>query len=485
MCFPPKDAGFQHEIEILAAGESSVENPSGQALAAKLAGVKVEKTVDAPVSEGDESGESLSLDQRLQNALTQSWFVAFFLVFIGGFLTSLTPCVYPMIPITIGYIGGKSAGGGKSRGFILSLFYVLGLALIYSALGVMAALTGSLFGSITQTPMVLAVVAGVFLLMGLSMLGLFDITLPSALTGRMQSGGPKKGFFGAVIMGMVAGLVAAPCAGPVIIVLLAYIATTGNVVFGFGLMMTFALGMGMLFIALGTFSGLLSSLPSAGMWMDKIKKSFGIILLAAAVWMVKPLMPPPVFGLILGVGLLLLGIIMGAFKRITEDSEMKDQMFKGFGILLAVCGIYMVVSLIPVPGRVIPDSRSVSSETVVAEKIWRTDLEAGLKEAADAKKLVILDFGAEWCAACKELEHITFPDSQVQNRLKTMVPIKVDCTKSRNPRIRKLQQEYDVKGLPTVIVLDHEGIELARFTSFLPPADFLKFLDQVNKIIAE
>lgn len=473
-CFPPVDKTFSVTLTVLPAGEKAVSVAAARALGQQFT------QTDAI---GGNAGMADKLLIALEDRSVSAVLFALLIVFAAGFLTSLTPCVYPMIPITISYIGGRSAGQGKLRGFILSLFYVLGLALVYSGLGVFAGMTGTLFGSATQSPGVVGFVALIFGVMGLSMLGLFDIQLPAGLQSKMQGGGPKSGYLGAVSMGAVAGLVAAPCAGPVIVALVTFIAQTQSAFLGFILMMGFALGMGILFIILGTFSGLLSSLPSAGMWMDKVKKVFGIIMLGAALYIAKPLMSPPVYGVLIGMGMVLLGSALGAFRSIQETDPRKKDLIKGCAIVMVVWGVFSVVNLVPIPGRIIPDQMAVTSmgSGEQAEEIWRQDLENALEDAKNANKMVILDFGAEWCPACKELEHITFQDPVVVKRLKEMVAVKVDCTKSREPEIKAVQEKYSVTGLPTVIVLDSEGFEIGRFVSFLPPPQFLKFLDQTTK----
>lgn len=473
-CFPPVDKTFEIRITVLAEDAVALTSEAGKSIAKSADG-----NPESPEA-NDSTGTERSTEDRLQDALKNNLTLAFVLIFLAGILTSLTPCVYPMIPITISYIGGKSTGEGKMKGFILSLFYVLGLALIYASLGVVAALTGSLFGSITQTPWVIGGVAVIFGIMGLSMLGMFDIQLPSAFQGKLQSGGPKSGYFGAVVMGMIAGLVAAPCAGPPIVALMTFIASTGNIVLGFTLMMAFAFGMGLLFIALGTFSGLLTTLPAAGMWMDKVKKVFGIIMIGAALFIAKPLLAPPVFGFLMGFSLLMLGSGFGAFRPITpEDSRSKD-LSKGLAILLVALGVFFMINLIPIPGRIIPERASpgVTADEPEKESLWLNDLKQGLEKARVAGKPVLLDFGAEWCVQCKELEHRTFSDDRVLERLKNLIPVRIDCTKARDQEVKSTLASYGVSGLPTVILLDSNGDELGRFTGFLPPEGFLGFLEQ-------
>ena len=471
LCYPPKDVPFEVAIQIDSPSGKEVINTVGQSFNSFF--------VDSTQK------QNLSDSEKLEKALANKSIFAFFLVFLGGFLTSLTPCIYPMIPITIGYIGGRSAGGKKSKGFILSLFYVTGLALVYSLMGVAAAMTGSLFGSITQTPLVVGGVVAIFVLMGLSMLGFFDLSLPPSLQAKLQGGGPRKGFLGAVLMGAVAGLVAAPCAGPVVIVLLTFIATTGNILQGFLLMLSFAFGLGIIFIVLGTFSGLLSSLPQAGTWMDKVKKVFGILLIGAAVYVAQPLIPPPIFGIIIGVFLTLLGVGIGGCDWFNSESELKSKLLKGIGLLFVVSGLYMVVNLIPIPGKVVPELSLTGENRIVdSEKMldWYTDAESALSAAKKQNKRIIMDFTAKWCGACKELEHKTFSNKQVAERMKAYILIKVDCTKSRDEKIKSVQEKYNIKGLPTVLIMDKEGEELSRIVSFLPPEQFLTFLDQVEKM---
>ena len=206
------------------------------------------------------------------------WLSAFFLVFLAGIGASLTPCVYPLIPITIGVFGATEA---KSRGhaFLLSLVYVIGIAITYSALGVAAALAGGLFGSALQSPVVLGTFAMMFMALGLSSLGLFELQLPAGLQTKLASSG-GAGFGGALVMGLLAGVIAAPCVGPILSGVLLFITQTRDVLLGVALMSDFALGIGLLFIILGTFSSLAHKLPQSGSWMDYVKTFFAVVFVA-------------------------------------------------------------------------------------------------------------------------------------------------------------------------------------------------------------
>ena len=217
--------------------------------------------------------------QGLEGYLSASPFLAYIAVFLGGVLTSFTPCVYPMIPITIAYIGGRS-GESRLKGLSLSIFYVLGMAATYSALGAFAAMTGKLFGAASTNPILYLVVANIFIFLGLSMLDVFTLPMPSFLTSR-QPGKKSGGYFGAFLVGLLAGTVAAPCTAPVLGVVLTFVAAKQNIIYGMTLLFIFSIGLGTLLIIVGTFAGLMSSMPKTGKWSVAIKKIFGYLMIAA------------------------------------------------------------------------------------------------------------------------------------------------------------------------------------------------------------
>jgi thiol:disulfide interchange protein DsbD len=219
-----------------------------------------------------------ALSQTLDAQLETGSLAAIFVVFAAGVLTSFTPCVYPMIPVTVTYIGGASAGS-RRRAVTLSLVYVLGMSLIYSMLGVVTALLGRTFGQFTRNPWIYGAVGLLIVLFGVAMLDVVNIPVPG-FAGKVQTKGARRGgHFGALMMGLAAGFVAAPCTAPVLGLLLVYVARTRDVVWGGSLLLVFALGLGFLLMLLGIFSGMLSNLPKAGAWMDRIKKGFGVAML--------------------------------------------------------------------------------------------------------------------------------------------------------------------------------------------------------------
>ncbi|HOO55631.1 MAG TPA: cytochrome c biogenesis protein CcdA [bacterium] len=204
--------------------------------------------------------------------------IAYGAAFLAGFLTSLTPCVYPMIPITAAYLGGSSRGTSRMRSFLMAVSYVLGISVMYSALGAIAALSGKIFGSWVMSPGVNIAIAVIFILLGLSMLDLFMIPLPGFLT-NLSSGGQKKGYVGAFTVGVVSGLIATPCSAPVMLGILTLVARGQNVIYGISLLFVFSVGMGILLVVIGTFAGALAALPKSGRWMEFVKWFFGIAMI--------------------------------------------------------------------------------------------------------------------------------------------------------------------------------------------------------------
>jgi cytochrome c-type biogenesis protein len=220
-----------------------------------------------------------SLLGNIEQLIRTSPALAFIAVFVAGVFVSFTPCVYPVIPLTLGCIGARSAGS-RSKGFLLSLVYVLGMAVMYAALGAFAALSGKLFGQIGSSPITYFVVSNVCLVLGLSMLGVFDLPMLSLAP---AAGAPKKGgYLSVFVVGLFAGLIVGPCTAPVLAVLLVYVGSRANVAYGISLLFVFGYGVGFLFILLGTFTGLLASMPKSGVWLERVKKTFGWVLILAA-----------------------------------------------------------------------------------------------------------------------------------------------------------------------------------------------------------
>lgn len=409
----------------------------------------------------------------------------FVVAFLGGVVASLTPCVYPIIPITLSVLGARNSAS-KLHGFSLALVYVLGLSVTYTILGVVAATTGALFGSLMQSSWVLGAISVLFIAMGFSMMGFFDVTLPSDLTNRL-SGVRGRGYPGAFLTGAVAGLVASPCIGPLIVSLLTYIAQTGNVVVGAALMFTFAFGMGQLFLLLGTFA---VSMPRSGAWMDTVKGVLSLMLFGVGLYYLSFVVPPGYYELLMGASAVLAGTFVGAFDPITEEAAPGSRLNKGLGILMLVVGIYSVLGGLVGTGLLAPQlSLALQRPAVSAPNVavatgsisWSTDYEAKLAQAQAEQRPVLIDFTADWCAACKELEHYTFTDPRVIRAAQDFVTIRVDGT-DETPLFTRLKEKYGILGLPYVLFIDASGqkLEPLTVTGFVKADEFLRRMCQVQ-----
>jgi thiol:disulfide interchange protein DsbD len=414
-------------------------------------------------------------DLGLSRLLAQGSVLAFAIAFGGGVLTSLTPCVYPLIPITVSIFGARESSS-RRHAAALSGLYVLGIAAMYSALGAGAALTGQVFGSAMRSPWVIGAVALLFVAMAASMLGAFEIRLPASLQRRLSTvgGGGHAGAFG---MGLVAGVIAAPCTGPVLAAALAFVATKGSVAFGLGIMFAYALGMGLLFFLIGAFS---LHLPKSGAWTETVKGVFGVALLAAAGVFLREAFPAlkPLFlasrsaalaaAAAAGAGVLL-GAVHGSFQGTAGH-----KLAKAIGIALAVGGIVYGVG-----------SAGARAGSAAASLAWIHQDEAGALARARAEgKPLIIDFWADWCAACKELDQTAWSDPRVQDEARRFVALKIDATEE-TAAVAAAFEKYRVVGMPTVIFIDSQGREMpARITGAVPGEEMRRWLSAVDQACA-
>ncbi len=449
---------------------------------ASIAGKEPGGTEDAAPEEQAEVkvGGSSKFDVASQIE-SKGLFLTYLAVFLAGILLSFTPCVFPMIPITLSVIGAR---GEKNpvKGFGLSLIYVFGMAMTYAVLGVVAASSGALFGSLFQSVWFVLGMVTVFTALALGMFGLYELQVPPALASRLQSVGGGGGWVGIFLMGIVAGLVASPCVGPVLVGLLVYIAQTGSAILGFTLLFTLAMGIGVLFLVIGTFSGLLTTLPGAGTWMEEVKQFFGWLLLGVALYFAAPILPEKVMIPASGFLMLLMGTTsLGLFDPLKPGARVAHRIKKAIALLITAAGLVLLIGSLALPLLPLPMMGTVSGSAATESIVWVEDYEEGISRAEAEGLPVMIDFTADWCAACQELEHLTYSAPAVVAESKRFVSIQVDATRSTD-RIKVLKDRYGVFGLPTIIWVDSDG-EIQNeltVTGFVEADDYLDIMKAVQ-----
>lgn len=420
--------------------------------------------------------ESGGLFGELEAAKEQSVLMLVALCFMAGIGVSFTPCVLPMVPITLGLIGAKNDPtllGRLSR----TLTYVAGLAIVYTGLGVFAGTSGALFGSWLQEPMVIRAIQLLFFVLGGGMIGWYELQLPSGLTSRLQgSVSGASGFVGAFLLGAVGALVAGPCSGPVIVWILTLIGQGGQTGLGAGLMLAFSIGMGMIFIVAGIATHML---PKRGPWMIVVKKSFGVMIWLAAIYFGRSLDDAWVLALVTAA--ILLSTAVFAWPDPDEGEGVTVQRARQlYSVAGGLVGAYLLLGTLLTQGLILPPMRLSQAATggggaaATAQAIpWMAEEAAGVARARADRKPMMIDFTADWCAACKEMEHYTYSDARVVEAAKGFVPVMVDCTEKSDPVVIEVQKKYGVLGLPTVVFVDADGVVVDRTIGFVKADDFL------------
>jgi thiol:disulfide interchange protein DsbD len=381
--------------------------------------------------------------------------VAFFAIFLIGLALNLTPCVYPMLSVTVSLFGTHTHER-MLQAFGRAVVYVLGIATMYTALGVSAALSGGLFGSWLQSPWVLGGIGALLFGLALSSFGLYQLQMPYWVTSRL--GGPTgTGLIGLYLSGLVVGVFAAPCIGPPVIALLALVGAKGDALFGFQAFFSLSLGLGFPYLVLGTFSGLLKKIPKSGAWMVWVERIFGVVLTGAALFYIALAFAPKYAVYVVPVVLVLGGLYLGFLDPSGHGKKVLRRVQWISGIVSITAGALM--------------AHSISKPGIA----WEPYSQARVSEARENGMPVIMDFSADWCIPCKELELNTFTDAEVIKATRDVARLKVDLTQFDSPESEALRREFNISGVPTVVFLAGDGSENpdTRILGFVPPKEFL------------
>ncbi|MBI3324945.1 MAG: thioredoxin family protein [Candidatus Omnitrophica bacterium] len=396
----------------------------------------------------------------LQSDAPWLWFLA---AFLTGLALNLTPCVYPMIPVTLAFFSGQWPGR-TAYTIRLACMYVLGISLMYAALGVLAAKSGALLGSWLQQPLVLVGIAIVIVGLALSMFGLYELRPPSWVVRRF--GQASSGSLGALAMGLSLGVIAAPCLGPSLAGMLLFVGQRAQLWLGFGLFLAVGLGMGLPYVLLSIFADRLAHWPKSGAWMVWVKKLLGVLLIGLAFYLVRPVLGGAFFWGVMVVWLLASGVYLGWLDR-TAFSGGRVWIKRGVGLACVVA-----VAAVPAPRR--------HQESLIA---WEPYTTARFEQARQAARPVLVDVYADWCMPCVELDQVTFRNPLVAERLTDFVALRIDATRDVPQEAQALLDRYGIYGVPTVLLFDAAGREREelRVTGFVNPEELVKRLTAVGR----
>ena len=459
-CLAPVNLPFAVSLNVLEAGVAP--NPIHQELfGAPRATPDASGSESAPPGALQEFAGARREDSLSETIARQGLPVTLGLVFLAGLALNTTPCVYPIIPITIGFFSNQTEGR-LSRTFLMASAYVLGMAITYSVLGVAASLTQGIFGAALQHPLVLLGLAGLMVAMALSMFGLYEFRLPVSFNRLVPQS--SQGNLGALMMGLTMGIVAAPCIGPFVIGLLVHVSNRGEPVYGFFMFFVLALGLGLPYLVLGTFSGALKKLPRSGQWMETVRRFFGLVLLGMALYFLNPLM-----GHYAGWALVAFLAASAAYLILVEARRAATRVFAGLLVCLGA-GLGLAAVLL-IPGE--------PKEGIV----WATYSEEALAQARQQGKPVMIDAYADWCLPCKELDTFTFTDPAVRSAAEGLVRLKLDLTLIESgSEAERARGRFGILGVPTILFLDSAGRERAdlRLEGYEPPDRFLTRIRRIE-----
>lgn len=412
-----------------------------------------------------------SLSQFLQVSLTNSdsLFLRLALIYLMGILMSLTPCIYPMLPITAGVLQAQGSNS-MARSFVLSLSYSLGTATTFAIFGLIAASTGHLFGQLLINPWFILLIVSILTYLGGSMFGWYEVYIPTFMQSSTVS--HKKGsLLSAFVMGVISGSIASPCLSPGLALLLTIVATLGNQLLGFLMLFVFGLGLSLPLLIIGTFSSSINVLPQSGQWMVEIKKIFGWMLFGMSIYFLNNLLPNS------ATKALQIGLIFGAGVYYLQNISSDDS--KLWRWLKNILGLSLIIFSIIFGTKIIYQKYYAAQAEPCSA--WMANYEQALELAKNQKQLLLIDCGADWCSICHAIDRQVFENPTVKQAICHFIQLKVDATDQNNPTYQTLKEKYQIMGVPTILVINPQtGVLVQRWGSELydlPIEEFIKQLE--------
>ncbi len=438
----------------------------------------------------------VSEQARLAQIITgSSIWVAAGLFFLAGLGLAFTPCVLPMVPILSGIIAGDGDNVSSMRGFTLALSYVMGMAIVYTGAGIAAAALGLQLQATFNQPWILVLFAGLFVFLALGMFGAYDLQMPSSIQSKLSgvSGNQKSGtMIGAFVMGALSSLIVTACVAPALIAALTVIAQTGDMLRGGSALFAMSLGMGAPLLAVGAAQGKL--LPKAGGWMVAVKNAFGFMMLGLAIWMLSRILPGTLTMLLWAILIFMGGVFLGGLTTLTSESGVRQKLGKGFGFLAIIYGIILLLGSLTGGSNPLQPLASVkvgggaavgeAEHELPFQRIKSVDdLDREIAAAASNGKTALLDFYADWCVSCKEMEAYTFVDADVQAALSNTVWLQADVTAS-DATDKVLLERFGVFGPPTIIFFGSDGEQRHGYevVGYMKAPDFAKHVRQAFSV---
>ena len=494
VCYAPIDQVIQLTLPLIKATVgTAAEAPNNYAIATSTFEIAKPGVVEALPVSPIIATESNRIDEMFKSG-------NFWLILTGffgmGLLLSFTPCVFPMFPILSGIIANKGQHITKTHGFILALTYVMGMALTYAIAGVAAGLSGSMLSAMLQNIWVLGTFSLIFVALAFSMFGFYEIQLPVSLQNKLskETGQLKGGYLSSVFgMGALSALIVGPCVAAPLAGALLYISQTRDVILGGSALFTMAVGMGVPLLLLGASAGAL--LPKVGPWMESIKRFFGVLLLGMAIWLMSPVVSSVVFMLMWAALLIISAIYLHAVDSLPTGASGAKKFFKGIGIIALLIGIALLVGVLSGSRDILQPLSKINILNADVESVNRRNdggedrlifrrvkslIELDQYILQSKNKYIMLDFYADWCISCKEMERYTFTDSKVKSRLEDVVLLQVDVT-AGTPDDTALLNRFKLFGPPGIIFIDRHGKEVpgAKIIGYQNKEEFLSMLNLI------